>query len=178
VGCRFKNEKNFSDSNDKSRLFYILSKTFSVKWQFFEKNIRANDHFSKKSIRSNELSVKLPFGQMIIFRSNDHFSVISVIWLVFRVRFSVKRPFFKYFRSNDLLIISIFGQMTIFGKMNFRSNDLRLNGGRFGQMYFQSNGIRSNGVRSNGVSVKKFQWNDFSVKWSRAGLKSDIFFLF
>jgi hypothetical protein len=31
VGCRFKNEKSFSDSNDESRLFYLLSKTFSVK---------------------------------------------------------------------------------------------------------------------------------------------------
>jgi hypothetical protein len=30
-GCRFKNEKSFSDSNDESRLFYLLSKTFSVK---------------------------------------------------------------------------------------------------------------------------------------------------
>jgi hypothetical protein len=31
VGCRFKNEKSFSDSYDESRLFYLLSKTFSVK---------------------------------------------------------------------------------------------------------------------------------------------------
>jgi hypothetical protein len=57
VGCRFKNKKSFSDSNDESSLFYLLSKTFSVKW-----------YFSKK------LSVKCPFfekafGQMN-FRSN------------------------------------------------------------------------------------------------------------
>jgi hypothetical protein len=31
VECRFKNEKSFSDSDDESRLFYLLSKTFSVK---------------------------------------------------------------------------------------------------------------------------------------------------
>jgi hypothetical protein len=58
VGYRFKNEKSFSNSNDESR----LSKTFSVKRPFFEKNIRSNDHFSKKA-----------FGQMT-FRSNGHFS--------------------------------------------------------------------------------------------------------
>jgi hypothetical protein len=31
VGCSFKYEKRFSDSNDESRLFYLLSKSFSVK---------------------------------------------------------------------------------------------------------------------------------------------------
>jgi hypothetical protein len=31
VGARFKNEKSFSDSNDESRLFHLLSKTFWVK---------------------------------------------------------------------------------------------------------------------------------------------------
>jgi hypothetical protein len=31
VGCGFKNEKSFSNSNDESRLFYLLSKIFSVK---------------------------------------------------------------------------------------------------------------------------------------------------
>jgi hypothetical protein len=29
-GCRFKNEKDFSNTNDELRLFYLLSKTFSV----------------------------------------------------------------------------------------------------------------------------------------------------
>jgi hypothetical protein len=99
-----------------------------VKWPFFW-----------KSFRSYELSVKWPFSQMN-FRSNDYFSkkafgqmdfrsdVISVIWLLFQVRFSIKWPFSKYFRSNDLLINFVYDHMTFFGKMNFRSNGLRLNG--------------------------------------------------
>jgi hypothetical protein len=34
-------------------------------------------------------------------------------------------------------------------------------------MNFRLNGIRSNSVHSNFLSVKKFRWTDFSVKWSR-----------
>jgi hypothetical protein len=127
----------------------------------------------KKNIRLNDHVLKWGFGQMN-FRSY----VISVFWLVFQVRFSVKWQFFKYFRKNSLLINFVFGQMTFFGKMNFRSNGLRLNGDSvkctfgqmaygqtvFGQMVFQSNGIRSNGVRSNGFSVKWPFGQNISVK--------------
>jgi hypothetical protein len=37
VGCRFKNEKSYSDSNDESRFFTFCQKLF-----------RSNDNFSKK----------------------------------------------------------------------------------------------------------------------------------
>jgi hypothetical protein len=129
----------------------ILEKKHSIKWTFGQKTFRSNDHFAKKAFghikfRSNDLSVNdlkviWTFGQMN-FRSND-LSVkcsffekalgqmnfrSSVIWLVFQVRSSVKWPFSKYFRSNDFLKNYIFGQMTFLGKMNFRSNGLRLNG--------------------------------------------------
>jgi hypothetical protein len=80
VRCRFKNEKCFPDSNDESRLFYLLLKTFSVKWPFFEKtfgqmNCRWNDlsikrPFFGKSFRWYELSVKCTFVNMS-FRSFD-----------------------------------------------------------------------------------------------------------
>jgi hypothetical protein len=60
--------------------------------------------------------------------------------------FSVKRPFDKF----------VFGQMTFFGKMDFRSNGVRLNGDSvewtFGQMAY-------------GQAV--FGQMVFSVKWSR-----------
>jgi hypothetical protein len=46
------------------------------------------------------------------------------------------------------MINFVFGQMTFFGQMNFRSN-----------------GIRSNVVRSNGVSVKWLFGQNFSEKW-------------
>jgi hypothetical protein len=98
VGCRFKNEKSFSDSNDESRLFYILSKTFSVKWPFFEKTL-----------------VKWTSGQMT-FRSND----LLVKWLFFRKKLwsnvlSFKWPFFgKSFRSIELLVKCYFGHLTSF----------------------------------------------------------------
>jgi hypothetical protein len=88
VGCRFKNEKSFSDSNVESKLFYLLSKLF-----------RSNDHFSKKTLgrmnfRSNELSVKWLFGLMTIFR---------------------KKTFgHMNFRSNYLSVICHFGLLTSF----------------------------------------------------------------
>jgi hypothetical protein len=134
----------------------IWSNELSVKWQFFGKSFQSNDHFSKKD-----------FGQMSYY-------VISVIWLVCQVRFSVwfrEWPFSKYDRSNDLLINFVCGQMTFFGKMNFRSNGLRLNGDSvkctFGQMAFGQTAFGQMVFRSNGLSVKNFRWNDFSVKWSR-----------
>jgi hypothetical protein len=146
------------DSKDESRLFYLLSITFSVKWPFFEKkafgqmNFRSNYHFSEK------LSEKLSI-----------ICVISVIWLVFQIRFSVK--FSKYFRTNDLLINFVFGQMTFFGKMNFRSNGLWLNGDSvkctFGQMAIGQTVFGQMVFRSNDLSVKNFRWNNFSVKWFR-----------
>jgi hypothetical protein len=128
--------------------------------QFFE-----NDNFSnKKNIQYNDRFLKKAFGQMN-FRSY----VISVIWLVFQVIFSVKWPFFKYFRSNDLLINLVFGQLTFFGKMNFRSNGLWLNGDSikctFGQMVFGQTVFGLIVFRSNDLSVKIFRWNDFSVKF-------------
>jgi hypothetical protein len=116
--------------------------------------------FGQMNFRSNDLSVKWPFfkkpfGQMN-FRSYD----ISVIWLVFQVRFSVKWPFSKYFRSNDLLINFVFGQMTFFGTMNFESNGLRLNGDSlkciFGQIAFGQTVFSQLVFRSNGLSVKIF----------------------
>jgi hypothetical protein len=95
--------------------------------------------------------------------------IISVISQVFQVRFSLKCS--KYFRSKDLLINFVFGQMTFFGKMNFRSNGLRLNGDSvkctFGQMAFGQTVFGQMVFRSNDLSVKKFRWIDFSVKWSR-----------
>jgi hypothetical protein len=85
--------------------------------------------------------------------------------------FSVKRFFDKF----------CLGQITFFGKINFRSNGVRLTSDSvkwtfgstvFGQMDFWLKGIRPNGVRSTDFSVKrcsvkKNRWNDFSVKWSR-----------
>jgi hypothetical protein len=121
---------------------FSFCQTFSVKWPFFEKTfgqmtIFRKNHsviwtFGQMTFRSNaifqkKLSVTLTFGQMT-FRSNDHFSkkvfsqmnfqshVILVIWLVFQVKFSVN------------LINFVYGQMTFFGKINFWSNGLRLNG--------------------------------------------------
>jgi hypothetical protein len=70
----FWNEKRFTDSNDESRLFYLLSKTFSVKWPFSKKKTFGQmTIFQKKSIRSNVLSIKWQFFGKI-FWSNDHFS--------------------------------------------------------------------------------------------------------
>jgi hypothetical protein len=76
---QIQNLKKKSDSNDESRLFYLLSKTFSVKRLFFEKSIRSNDHFSEKTFgqmtfRSNDRCLKKAFGQM-----NFQSYVISVI---------------------------------------------------------------------------------------------------
>jgi hypothetical protein len=73
------------------------------------------------------------------FRSFDY-SFSSWIFgqtIIFQI-FSVKRP----------LIYFVFGQMTFFGQMNFRSN-----------------GNGSHGVRSNELSVKWPLGNFFSVKW-------------
>jgi hypothetical protein len=102
---------------------------------------------------------------------NSRSYVISVILLIFQVRFSVKWPFSKYFRSNDILVNFVCGQMTFFGKMNFRSNGLRLNGdsvkSTFGQMAFGQTVFGQMVFRSNGLSVENYWWNDFSVKWSR-----------
>jgi hypothetical protein len=123
-----------------------------------------------------KLPVKWTFDQMT-FRSNE-LSVIwlvfliklSVIWLVFLIKLSVKWPFSKYFRSNDLLINFVFGQMTFFGKMNIRSNGLRLNGDSvkctFGQMAFGET-VFSQMVFC--LSTKKNRLNDFSLKSSRTG---------
>jgi hypothetical protein len=101
--------------------------------------------------------------------------VISVIWLVFQVRFSVKWPFSKKNRSNDLLINFVHGQMNFFGKIFFRSNGLRFNGDSvkctFGQMAFDGTVFDQKAFRSNGLSVKICLWNYFSVKWSRTHLK-------
>jgi hypothetical protein len=147
-------------------------KIFSVKRPF-------KKTFGQMNFRSNDLSVKWPFGQMTIFskkafgqmnfRSNDQFSkkafgqmnlrlnVISVIWLFFPIWFSVKWPFSKYFRSNDLINF-VFGQMTYFGKMNFRSNGVRSNGVSvkwpFDQMVFGQTVF--GGVSVKWRSVKKF----------------------
>jgi hypothetical protein len=128
--------------------------------------------FGQKDFRSNDLSVKWQFFEKAFGQMNFRSSVISVIWLVFQVIFSVKWPFSKFFWSNDLLINFVFGQMTFFGKKNFRSNGLRLNGDSvectFVQMAFGQTVFGQVVFRSNGLSVKNFRWNDFSVKWSRA----------
>jgi hypothetical protein len=117
--------------------------------------------------RSNYLSVKWSFSEKdhgkMKFRSNE---------------FSAKRPCAQFFFGQMTFFVgSIFDEMTIF----WRKKSVKWALGqtarhsvkrRFGRMNFQSNGIRSNGVwsivfRSNGLSVKKFRWNDFPVKWSR-----------
>jgi hypothetical protein len=120
--------------------------------------------------RKKIFSVKRPFGQMTIFskktfgQMNFRSNVISVIWLVFQIWFSVKLTFSKYFRSNDLLINFVFGQMIYFGKINFRSNGVRSNGVSvkwpFGQMAFQSNGLSVKWCSVEWCSVKRC-----SVKW-------------
>jgi hypothetical protein len=84
--------------------------------------------------------------------------------------FSVKRTFDKFgFRPNDF-----------FGKMNFRSNGLRLNGdsveSAFGQMALDQTALGQMVFRSNGLSVKFFRWNDFSVKWSRTSHLTEMSF--
>jgi hypothetical protein len=85
---------------------------------FDRKLFLSNDNFSKKkhsvtwpyfgkSFRSYELSVKWPFFEKAFGQINFRSCVIlvmSVIWLFFQVKFSVKWPFSKYFRSNGLLI--------------------------------------------------------------------------
>jgi hypothetical protein len=174
----------------------------SVKWQFFEndnlknKNIRSNDLF-EKSLRSNELSVKWPFGQ-ITFRSNDlsvkwpfgqmtfRSNDLSVKWTFFQMTFglndlSVKWPFGQIiifrnsFWSSELSVKWIFGQMIFiveskFGQMTiFWKKSIIWPFGKmtFGQMAFGQTVFGQMVFRSNGLSVKNFRWNDFSVKWSR-----------
>jgi hypothetical protein len=94
VVCRFKNEKSFSNSNDESRLFFLLliffrsndhfskitfgqmnfrSNDLSVKWTFGQMTLRLNDHFLEKAFGSYELSVKWSIGQMTIFRKKRSF---------------------------------------------------------------------------------------------------------
>jgi hypothetical protein len=164
--------------------FYRPTKyTFDKKCHLTEKNCAkvrlskihlTESSFDQMSFLSNDLSVKWPFCQMT-FLSNDllvHFSekafgymnfrsyVILVIWLVFQVRFSVKWPFSKYFQTNDLLINFVFSQMTFFGKINFRSNGLRLTA-----------------IRSNVLSVKWHSVKRCSVKWcfGQTAFRSKIF---
>jgi hypothetical protein len=80
---------------------------------------------------------------------------------------------FQIYSVKDLLINFVFGQMTFFGKMNFRSNGLRLNGDSvkiiFGQMesgqtVFGQTVFGQMVFRSNGVSVKWPFLQKFSVK--------------
>jgi hypothetical protein len=113
------------------------------------------------TFRSNDLSVKWAFGQVTIF-----WKKLSVKW-TFGQLIMLEKAFGQMnFRSNDLVRIffsvkwlfffeSRFGQMTILWKK------------RSVKWTFGWTAIRSNGVRSNDLSVKKFRWNDFSVKWSR-----------
>jgi hypothetical protein len=75
--------------------------------------------------------------------------------IIFQI-FSVKRAIDQFrFWLNDF-----------FGKMNFQSNGIRLNGDSvkwpFGKMAF-----RSTDFSVKRYSDKKIQWNDFSLKWSR-----------
>jgi hypothetical protein len=163
--CRFKMRKSFPIQMMNQGWFTFCQKLFrsndysskkhSVKWSFYEKKHSVKltfGHFSKKA-----------FGQM-----NFWSYVISAIWLVFQVRFSVKWPFSKYFRPFDKFC---FEPNDFFGKMNFRSNGLRLDADSvkctFGQMAFGQTVFGQMVFRSNGLSVKKFNWNHFSVKWSR-----------
>jgi hypothetical protein len=111
----FRSNDHFSKKTS-SQLNIFQKKTFD------QMNFRSNDHFLEKAFdhmnfRSNDLSAKWPF-----FEKRFQLNELSVIWLVFRIRFS------KYFRSNDLLINFVFGQMTFFGKKHFWSKGLRLNG--------------------------------------------------
>jgi hypothetical protein len=140
-----------------------------VCFTFCQKLFRSNDHFSKKIIRSNELSVichfghltsfsSYIFGKMTIIRSNE----LSVI-----CHFGLLTSFSSY----------IFGKMTIFQifsvkrpfKINFRSNGFRLNGDSdkytfnhqmvfgqrvFGQMVFRSNGLSVEWPFGKKISVK------------------------
>jgi hypothetical protein len=137
---------------------FLMDYEQSVKWQFFEKNFRSNDHFSKKKT----------FSQMV-FRSKDHFSKKkSVKWpSIFRKKLSVKWPFGEmtifwkssakfFFGEMTFFVERRFGQMTIFWKkkivhMTFRLNELSVKRcsvrRRFGQVNFRSNGIWSNGTQ-------------------------------
>jgi hypothetical protein len=142
----------------------------SVKWQFFEKKTIGQTTFFQKKKKT----VKLHFCQMTIFRkvfsqmnfqSNDHFQLkLSVKWLFGQATSCA----FFFFSQMTFFVQIRFGQITIlwkksvkwpFGKINLRSNGVRLNGDSakrifgqtaFGQMVF----------RSNSLSVK---W--CSVKW-------------
>jgi hypothetical protein len=146
---------------------------------YWNMNSRSNDNISETTIfqkktfgqmnfRSNDIPVKWTFGQMIIFRNSFRSNEFSVKW-----------PCVQYFFGQMTFFVeSRFGQMTIFwkksviwpfGKMNFRSNGIRLNVDSvewtFGQMAFGQTVLGRMVFRSNGLSVKKFRWNDFSVKW-------------
>jgi hypothetical protein len=139
----------WSDADSKMRKAFPILMMNQGCFTYCSKLFRSNVHFSKKK-----------FGQMTIFRS-------YVIWLVFKVRFSVDRLFSKYFRLNDLLINLVYCQMTFFP---FFGKNKTLDQTAFGETairsnVFRSNDIRSNSVRSNGVSVKWPFGQKFSVKW-------------
>jgi hypothetical protein len=123
-----------------------------------------------------KLLVKCTFGQMT-FRSNDHFQKTLSVKLIFGQTtlcafFSGQMTFFAESRFS---LMTIFCKKKSFiwpfGKMNFRSNGIRLNGDSvewtFGQMAFGQTVFGQMLSRSNGLSVKNFRWNDFTVKWSR-----------
>jgi hypothetical protein len=133
------------------------SNDLSVKWPFFEKSFRSNEisvkrSFFEKSFWSNELPVICHFGHLTSF-SSYNFGQMTIFQI-----FSVKRLIHKF----------VFGQMTFFGKMNFQSNSLRLNGNSvrctFDQMAFGLAVFGQMVFRSNGLSVTNFRRNDFSVK--------------
>jgi hypothetical protein len=118
------------------------SNDLSVKWSFSEKA------FGQMNFRSNELSVKWTFGQMNFRSYTLVCNFFSVKWHIFSKVYSVKWLFSEEKnQSYDLSVKWTFGQMAYGQTM-------------FGQTVF----------RSNGLSVKKFQWNDFSVKWSRTDI--------
>jgi hypothetical protein len=114
-------------------------------------------------------TLEWPFGQMTIFRKKlsvkwtltSFSSKISDQMTIFHI-FSVQLPFDKF----------CFDQMTFFGKINFRSNDLRLNGDSV-----KWNSVKRCAVKwpfGQKISVKWFygkviQNQIFPIEWVRMG---------
>jgi hypothetical protein len=161
-----------------------LTGSFFWKWSFDRKVIWPKLHLTESFLRKMVLwpirhLTKRLFDRKVIYSG---LMQIQKWEKLFRFKWWIKvvlpfvKNFFgpnfpKYFRSNDLLINFVFGQITFFGKMDFRSNGLRLNGDSvkrtFDHMAFGQTVFGQMVFWSNRLSVKKFRWNDFSVKWSR-----------
>jgi hypothetical protein len=108
VKCHFGHLTSFSNLIFGSFSKYFRSNNLLINFVFGQMTFFGKMNFRSNDVRLNGDSVKCHFGHLTSF-SNLIFGSFS-----------------KYFRSNDLLINFVFGQITF--KINFRSNGVRLNG--------------------------------------------------